>query len=336
MSRSLALAVLLAPTVALAQMAGGDAIIKQKTLTQDAAEQIALAARKVANTLDSPVYKGAKTKMHVHVFGREGTLMAATQTPGAWPGSADIATRKARTSWLFRFPTGAIGDLSRPEKPAKGSLYGIEHSNGGLITFPGGLPLITASGDFVGSIGVSGDTVEMDDKVAQAGADALKKMKNATIDIPALSSVGAQAVVAAAKAKAQSLDSPIFKGAKTKMHVFVVGVDGLPLAAWSDDNAWAGSSDIAHRKARTSWYFKLPTGVIGSLSRPEQEAKGPLYGIEISNAGLITFPGGLPLLDAAGNCVGAIGVSGDSVEADDMVAKAGVDAFQAMIAPKMK
>jgi uncharacterized protein GlcG (DUF336 family) len=120
------------------------------------------------------------------------------------------------------------------------------------------------------------------------------------------------------------------------MHVWVVGVDGLTLAAWADDGAWAGSSDIAQRKARTAWFFKLPSGVIGTLSRPEMEAKGPLYGIEISNAGLITFPGGLPLLDAAGNCVGAIGVSGDTVEADETVAKAGVDAFQTMIAPKMK
>ena len=70
--------------------------------------------------------------------------------------------------------------------------------------------------------------------------------------------------------------------------------------------------NIALRKAKTALLFKLPTRVIGELSRPELKDKGPLYGIEISNSNLITFPGGLPLMDAKGNCVGAIGVSGDN------------------------
>ncbi|MFK8161942.1 MAG: heme-binding protein, partial [Lewinella sp.] len=43
--------------------------------------------------------------------------------------------------------------------------------------------------------------------------------------------------------------------------------------------------------------------------------------------GLISFPGGLPVKDAAGNVVGAIGVSGSSVEDDHAVAEAGVTAF---------
>jgi uncharacterized protein GlcG (DUF336 family) len=330
MSRFIFLA-LLVPTLAAADDA---AVVKYKTLTQDAAEAVVSAARKAAASLESPIYKPAKTKMHIHVLGREGTLLAATQAPGAWPGSSDIATRKARTSWLFKFPTRALGDLSRPELKDKGPLYGIEHSNGGLITFPGGLPLVSDAGDFVGAIGVSGDTVDADEQVAKAGADALKKIKNAVIDLPGLSRAGAEAVLAAAKQKALSLDSPIFKGAKTKMHIFVVGVDGVTLASVQDDNAWTGSSDIAQRKARTAWFFKLPTRTIGTLSRPELKDKGPLYGIEISNEGLITFPGGLPLVDEAGNCVGAIGVSGDSVDADEQVAKAGVDAFAALIKGK--
>ena len=33
-------------------------------------------------------------------------------------------------------------------------VYGLEHSNGGLITFPGGIPLIDPEGVFIGSIGV--------------------------------------------------------------------------------------------------------------------------------------------------------------------------------------
>jgi uncharacterized protein GlcG (DUF336 family) len=62
--------------------------------------------------------------------------------------------------------TGAIGELSQPGGP----LYGIEHSNDGLITFPGGVPLTTPDGTIIGAIGVSGDTVEKDHEVAEAGA----------------------------------------------------------------------------------------------------------------------------------------------------------------------
>ena len=62
-------------------------------------------------------------------------------------------------------PTGEIGKLSQPGSP----LYGIEHSNDGLITFPGGLPIVDNEGILVGVIVVSGDTVENDHLVAQAG-----------------------------------------------------------------------------------------------------------------------------------------------------------------------
>ena len=67
--------------------------------------------------------------------------------------------------------TGEIGELSQPGGP----LYGIEHSNGGLISFPGGVPLRNTNGEVVGAIGVSGSTVENDHTVAAAGASALKK-----------------------------------------------------------------------------------------------------------------------------------------------------------------
>ena len=67
--------------------------------------------------------------------------------------------------------SGKIGKLSQPGGP----LYNIEVSNGGLISFPGGVPLKDSSGDLIGAIGVSGSTVENDHKVASAGAAAAKK-----------------------------------------------------------------------------------------------------------------------------------------------------------------
>ncbi len=87
------------------------------------------------------------------------------------------------------------------------------------------------------------------------------------------------------------------------------------------DNAWLGSLDISIKKAKTARYFDMNTGVIGTLSQPG----GPLYNIEHSNGGLITFPGGIPIKNASGKIIGAIGVSGASVEQDHEVATAGVN-----------
>ena len=306
------------------------ATVTFKTLTQDAAEAIVAAAKDAATKFESAFYKPAKTKMHIYVIGREGTLLAATQALGAWPGSGDIAMRKARTAWYFKLPTRTIGELSRPEMESKGPLYGIEHSNSGLITFPGGLPIFAENGELCGAIGVSGDSVDLDEQVAAAGVAALKTLKNPIVELHGLSQSGAEVVAAAAKAKAAQLQSPIYKVA-TKMHVHVIGVEGTLLAATQADNAWPGSDDIATKKALTALLFKLPTRVIGEFSRPEMQAKGPLYGIEFSSGGLISFPGGLPIMDSHGHCIGAIGVSGDVVDRDEEAAKAGVEAFQALM-----
>jgi uncharacterized protein GlcG (DUF336 family) len=86
------------------------------------------------------------------------------------------------------------------------------------------------------------------------------------------------------------------------------------------DDAWLGSIDIAIKKARTSRFFDMATGDIGNLTQPG----GPLYNIEHSNGGLITFPGGIPLKNSDGEVIGAIGVSGSTVENDHLVALAGV------------
>ena len=64
--------------------------------------------------------------------------------------------------------TGDIGRLSQPG----GALFNIEHSNGGLITFPGGVPIKNRSGEIIGAIGVSGSSVENDHAVAETGAKA--------------------------------------------------------------------------------------------------------------------------------------------------------------------
>ena len=124
----------------------------------------------------------------------------------------------------------------------------------------------------------------------------------------------ASAVVAAAVRKSEEID--------TKMDIAVVDAGGNLKAFARMDGAWLGSIDIAVKKAKTARYFDMNTGAIGQLSQPG----GPLYGIEHSNGGLITFPGGVPITDAEGNIIGAVGVSGSTVENDHIVAEAAASA----------
>jgi uncharacterized protein GlcG (DUF336 family) len=126
---------------------------------------------------------------------------------------------------------------------------------------------------------------------------------------------GAQTVVDAARAKAEEIGVP--------MNIAVVD-EGNNLAAFARmDGAWLGSIDIAQNKAYTARSFDMSTKDLAPLCQPNE----PLFGISASNQGrLIIFAGGIPL-QSGDRIVGAIGVSGGSVEQDHEVAEAGVAAF---------
>ena len=125
----------------------------------------------------------------------------------------------------------------------------------------------------------------------------------------------AETMIAAAKEKSIALD--------TKMNIAVVDAGANLVAFARMDGAWLGSLDISIKKAKTARFFDMNTGIIGELSQPG----GPLFNIEHSNGGLISFPGGIPVKNEAGNVIGAIGVSGSSVENDRAVAEAGTKAL---------
>ncbi len=125
------------------------------------AEKIIAEAKKKAQAINA--------KMNIAVVDAGANLVAFVRMDGAWLGSLDISIKKAKTARYFDMNTGEIGKLSQPG----GSLFNIEHSNNGLITFPGGIPLKDGSGEIIGAIGVSGSTVENDHAVAEAGTGAL-------------------------------------------------------------------------------------------------------------------------------------------------------------------
>lgn len=137
-------------------------------LTLKKAQKVVKAAMKKAEELGC--------KMNISVIDESGVLRAFARMDGAWLGSADISMKKAKTAFLFNMPTGVIGKLSQPRE----ELWQIEGSNNGLITFPGGRPLIISKGEkniTIGAIGVSGSSVVNDDHVSVAGASALSVVK---------------------------------------------------------------------------------------------------------------------------------------------------------------
>ena len=91
----------------------------------------------------------------------------------------------------------------------------------------------------------------------------------------------ARRVIAAAEAKAAEIGQP--------MNIAVADGGGNLVAHVRMDDAWIGSIDISIKKAKTARLFNMPTGTLGELAQPGK----PLYHIEFSNNGLITFPGGI-------------------------------------------
>ena len=125
----------------------------------------------------------------------------------------------------------------------------------------------------------------------------------------------AQRIISAAEHKAQEMGLP--------MNIAVMDAGRNLVAFHRMDGAWVASIDIAIDKAFTSAGRGLTTRKIGEMAQPGQ----PLFGINTTNGGrIVIFAGGIPLT-RDGEVIGAIGVSGGTVDEDHEVAEAGVAAF---------
>jgi uncharacterized protein GlcG (DUF336 family) len=129
--------------------------------------------------------KKQPTRMHIIVVDRDGKEVGRRSMADAWVGSIAIAKAKAFTANAFSsdenaLTTRSIGPLTQPGGP----LWNIGNSNGahgGLIEFPGGMPLYK-NGKLIGGVGVSGDGVEEDENVAEAGTKGFEAPKAIRID----------------------------------------------------------------------------------------------------------------------------------------------------------
>ncbi|SFB34089.1 GlcG/HbpS family heme-binding protein [Clostridium frigidicarnis] len=89
------------------------------------------------------------------------------------------------------------------------------------------------------------------------------------------------------------------------------------------ENAFITSIDIAVNKAFTAACLKQGSHEIAGCVQPGES----LYGLQLTNnCRIVPFGGGMPII-VDGEVVGAVGVSGGTVEEDMSIAQAAVDAF---------
>jgi uncharacterized protein GlcG (DUF336 family) len=101
------------------------------------------------------------------------------------------------------------------------------------------------------------------------------------------------------------------------MAIAVTDGGGYLVAFARMDGAILGSIEIALKKARTCILFSGPSEGLWDLCRPG----GPAPTTEHTNGGLIPYAGGVPIWDADGNLIGAVGCAGGLPGQDGEVAR---------------
>ena len=102
----------------------------------------------------------------ISVVDDAGLLCGFLRMDNAVPGAIDVSFKKARMAALFRTDSRDIGAAAQPG----GAIYTLEATNGGLISFGGGIVLKDCHGKVIGAVGVAGATVEADQEIALKSA----------------------------------------------------------------------------------------------------------------------------------------------------------------------
>ncbi|MCK4204959.1 heme-binding protein [Brucella pituitosa] len=129
---------------------------------------------------------------------------------------------------------------------------------------------------------------------------------------PYLTLEAARTVLTAAQAKASENGWPCV--------IAVVDAEGLPIVMERMDNASVlAGVDLAPGKARTAALFRRESGAL------EDAINGPRPAA-VTAQGFVMMRGGVPIT-VDGTVVGAIGVSADTPDHDEQIAKAGIAAL---------
>jgi glc operon protein GlcG len=140
--------------MALSQSASAAELPRRSILTLEAARGIAAAAEAKARAEGWPCV--------IAVADQAGLpILLVRMDDAAVTAGVELAPGKARTAALFSRPSGALEDAINCNRAAAATARGF-------VMMRGGLPIL-AEGRVVGAIGVSADTPQHDEQIAQAG-----------------------------------------------------------------------------------------------------------------------------------------------------------------------
>lgn len=137
------------------------------------------------------------------------------------------------------------------------------------------------------------------------------------ITVPRLTLEEARAIIAAARAKGRELDLK-------PLSVAVLDAGGHVMAFEKEDGSSNMRFGVAHGKA----YGALGVG-LGSRAVFERAKQQPFFVQAlngIANGAVVPVPGAVLIKSANGHTLGAVGISGDTSDADEACAIAGVEA----------
>jgi len=272
--------------------------------------------------------KEIKVPMYITIDDADANLISINRMANTILVSEKISQNKAYTAVALKMPTSTLTALAQPGT----ALYGIQNDSK-IVIFGGGFPLVL-NGEVIGSIGVSGGSVEEDMSVAQAGltkykeiveglksdtvitqTEASKNITGAAITDYGINLELARKMAIAVEKKAAEIGVPMWFSAVDKGANLIM--------EQRMEEALLVSKEISLNKAYTAATIKLPTDIVAKVSQPGTA----LYGVQ-NVSRMIIFGGGYPLV-YNGKTIGGVGVSGGSVEQDMQVAQAAMDVYNA-------
>ena len=126
-------------------------------------------AKKMAESCERLAIKEG-WKMNIAIVDNGANLKFFIRQDDSFLKSVELAQQKATTSAGLPFSTKAIAEIAA-KLPGVALIPGVS-------IIEGGLPILTAKGQLIGAIGVSGATAEQDGICAQAALDAIKNDLN--------------------------------------------------------------------------------------------------------------------------------------------------------------
>ncbi|MGH7015161.1 MAG: GlcG/HbpS family heme-binding protein [Stellaceae bacterium] len=159
---------LLIAALAGAALVGGAAQAQQPSAPPPYGPPITLAQAKKVMTAAEVEARKAPFPVAIYIVEPSGKLVMMERMDNTQYGSVALAQKKAETAASFKRPSQALQDR------VQANVYLLQL---GGTAVGGGVPIVSG-GKVIGAIGVSGSpTSTQDEKVAQAGIDALEKKK---------------------------------------------------------------------------------------------------------------------------------------------------------------